>query len=490
MKRTSLTLLLSLFTLLSHAVETVFTDVDVSHAVSSGVEGLNITFRLSVTDVPAGGGKLQVYAFLFDSADKFVKATDYNDKYRNGDGYITASQPFVMIGGVDAAQYEGAVFIPYAAMDLPSGSNSLKVGLWAFNPSTGKYVDSPSTPFGFSLQVPEKQRTDPYGVVNRTWLEHGVTVNGVKGMKVHCDATFHNARNRECEMCVWIRDADGKYLTFKDDTSGTVRYLTADFTPEYDHSTFSDMWLFIPSDRMMLHPGTHDYSVVATFDTKQNLRLAESHLVGFSGTTSESAPYGGNPNIDPENMKRLDEFFAKNDSKPLLVPGSSQPRSQSNPLGLDMEFHHNPNPFGLNMEFQERPGGSISTASLPRLKPGTYKAKYYVDHFEDFYPADFSLEVSADGNVRAYVIFGGDAKRKHLLYSMKIKMDKIVPFESLPKIPHKGVAYHSAISKEGVLLYFDDGEHRNVYFNDKLKYLQEDETDDDGFVLIKFIIEE
>ena len=98
--------------------------------------------------------------------------------------------------------------------------------------------------------------------VLNTWLEHGVTQNGVQGIKVHCQVYLADYKDQEVKVVAYFYKAKGEMLP---DMNG--KYRTANgkvatskkLKPKSDEGVSSDVELFIPIDELHLKSGTHTY---------------------------------------------------------------------------------------------------------------------------------------------------------------------------------------------------------------------------------------
>ena len=99
-------------------------------------------------------------------------------------------------------------------------------------------------------------------ILENTWLEHGVTQNGVQGIKVHCQVYLADYKDQEVKVVAYFYKAKGEMLP---DLNG--KYRTANgkvatskkLKPKSDEGVSSDVELFIPIDELHLKSGTHTY---------------------------------------------------------------------------------------------------------------------------------------------------------------------------------------------------------------------------------------
>lgn len=132
--------------------------------------------------------------------------------------------------------------------------------------------------------------------IEKTWLEHGVMVNGVQGMKIHAKFQVSNLRGVPCQMTVFFYDS--QYKPWKGLDS---RYCCAngyvstreDFRPGYDNTTYNDYTAFIPYSQMNLPPGKNSYHCIVYLWSQRNgqfVQLAQGSYMDFDGTGGGNAP--------------------------------------------------------------------------------------------------------------------------------------------------------------------------------------------------------
>lgn len=145
--------------------------------------------------------------------------------------------------------------------------------------------------------------------VKKTWIDHGVTRDGVEGMVVHTEFSIIGQKGKESKIVIFIKDENGNYVKDKNgrycSTSGDICFSER-FTPSYDNSNFSDYDIFVPYDELHLAAGKHYYTAIAYINDMEKY-IAYGSPVGFTGTGSSSpsnaAPQnnyasGGNNNSD------------------------------------------------------------------------------------------------------------------------------------------------------------------------------------------------
>lgn len=151
-------------------------------------------------------------------------------------------------------------------------------------------------------------------VINNKWLEHDVTKNGVKGMKIHVDFNAKNMKSKKGKVIVYfeypkgtgIKDLNGKYRT----KNGEV-CVSEEFTPRYDNSHYNDFDLFIPSDEIHMKKGKFTYYCdVRILDLSSGKFLNGETYLSFTGTShgdNASNLYANNSSRNNKSGRRWRE---------------------------------------------------------------------------------------------------------------------------------------------------------------------------------------
>lgn len=133
-------------------------------------------------------------------------------------------------------------------------------------------------------------------VINNKWLEHNVTEDGVKGMKIHVDFNIKGMKGKKGKVLVYfeypkgtgIKDLNGRYCT----TGGKV-CTSSTFTPGYDNSHYRDFEVFIPIDEIHMKKGKFTYYCdIRIQDLTSRKFLNGKTYLSFTGTSQ--GDNGGN----------------------------------------------------------------------------------------------------------------------------------------------------------------------------------------------------
>jgi len=106
---------------------------------------------------------------------------------------------------------------------------------------------------------------DPEAIYEGARIVHNVTVNGVKGMRVHAKFRVKYGQDVACMLIAYFYfdDADNTPLKTSDADyrakDGTVS-AHANFTPAYDPAVYNDLQIFMPYDALNMQSGD-DYDL-------------------------------------------------------------------------------------------------------------------------------------------------------------------------------------------------------------------------------------
>jgi hypothetical protein len=152
---------------------------------------------------------------------------------------------------------------------------------------------------GFLLASPPTPTTAPtvstpavsapavyWGRIDRTWANFDVWRGGYKGVLVHVTFRTNGLFNTPCKAIAYfaysggtlVEDFNGVYTS----SNGQVT-SSADFTPSYENSTYSDLQIFLPYDE--LHLGAGNYTLqfhVQLYSTLHQQHFAVSEVVPFT----------------------------------------------------------------------------------------------------------------------------------------------------------------------------------------------------------------
>jgi len=118
-------------------------------------------------------------------------------------------------------------------------------------------------------------------------VEHNVTKDGLKGMKIKVSFTVYNLLSQKCMLAAYFYTSDGEALLDRNNKYTTVGgkvSASASFTPSYQASKFTRHEIFIPYDELELGSGEHSLKFkVSVWDPNQN-HLIQSGSYYFTYT--------------------------------------------------------------------------------------------------------------------------------------------------------------------------------------------------------------
>lgn len=132
-------------------------------------------------------------------------------------------------------------------------------------------------------------------IINKKWLEHDVTKNGIKGMKIHVDFNAKNMKGKQGKVIVYfeypkgtgLKDTNGSYCT----KLGLV-CVSEKFTPSYENSHYSDFSLFMPIDEIHMKKGKLTYYCdIRILDISSGKFLNGNTYLSFTGTSQGDNAY-------------------------------------------------------------------------------------------------------------------------------------------------------------------------------------------------------
>ena len=173
--------------------------------------------------------------------------------------------------------------------------------------------------------------------VEKIWLEHGVTQNGISGMKVHLKFNVQGMKGGSGRVIAYfdspqgtgVKDTNGKYRT----SDGNV-CANSEFSPNYENAIYNDFPIFMPIDEIHLKPGKHTYYCRAFIQNLQSGSfLANSEFVSFDGTGTNNQP-ANNANAVAKKFPDKQKMYFSNNQQTQLVSASFYYDNQNEPVCL------------------------------------------------------------------------------------------------------------------------------------------------------------
>lgn len=138
--------------------------------------------------------------------------------------------------------------------------------------------------------------------IRKVWLEHNVTINNKKAMKVHCEFDVQGMNGKTGSMLIWIKGPSGKWHHVNSQYKSTtgIPYFKWDYKPNYDNAYYEDYWYAPYVADLNILSGKNDYKVVVTITDEHQHHIAQSDEITFTGTGSG----GSNNNNSNQNQQR------------------------------------------------------------------------------------------------------------------------------------------------------------------------------------------
>jgi len=157
---------------------------------------------------------------------------------------------------------------------------------------------------GIILSITSISSAQIVGTIEKVWVEYGVKVKGVPGIRIHTKFSLKNALNADCAILANIQRADGGSFAFdrKSDpgpgfrgttTIGTSynTYATKDgkavlmskpFTSPYDRADYADTTLFFPDWAFQLRGDNTNKMKLLVIISSGGKEFVRSAIIEFS----------------------------------------------------------------------------------------------------------------------------------------------------------------------------------------------------------------
>lgn len=199
---------------------------------------------------------------------------------------------------------------------------------------------------------------EPNAVLEKIWVDYGVTRNNQKGMTIHISFKIFEMKDANCNLVIYfqdrtgtsLRDYNSKYFS----SDGKVA-LSERLKPGFDVTVYEDLQLFMPYDEFDLLDGSYDLQMdvrlvydngtiiknLTTYPFKYNqgaANITESSTaakptgtlnkvwVDYNVTENNLAGMRIHVNFSVSNMKGLDSYLAlffEKDGKRLISNDAS-----------------------------------------------------------------------------------------------------------------------------------------------------------------------
>ena len=242
-------------------------DITVEHnVVQDDKKGMKILVDFSLQNMRGTAGACAIY-FCYDNGDKVMGVTE---EYRVSNGQASIWEK--INPRYDATIYtDFEMFIPYSELDVPGGRQNLKFRCRLWEKSTGAYESltvTDFTPFvldngvGYAASGNEqKDDSQVTGKFDRVTVEHNVTQDGEKGMKLLLDFSVQHMKGKKGRCIAYFSYKDGGKVPDKNKSYYTTdgqASVGRDINPGYEDAYYTDYELFIPYSELEVSVGNHN----------------------------------------------------------------------------------------------------------------------------------------------------------------------------------------------------------------------------------------
>lgn len=139
------------------------------------------------------------------------------------------------------------------------------------------------------LPVPPSQLPQPpFGTIKSVWVDYNAYENGIKGMRIHVTFNISHRSNITCSAVAYFWFASGEKLY---DINGLYTAadgqvsVSQDFMPGFEHTTYSDLTLFMPITELYSGRGMYNLMFqVQLYDPLTHQHFATSEFLHFTLT--------------------------------------------------------------------------------------------------------------------------------------------------------------------------------------------------------------
>lgn len=152
--------------------------------------------------------------------------------------------------------------------------------------------------------------------ITKVWIDHGVTENGEKGMKIFLNLSVSYLKGEKITCYALFKDKNGSFLKDINGKYAMNGYVCfhSNHTPNYTHTSFTNISIFCPYSELHLHNGKSDYKCIIRVKAKGEYILEDSSLTfsGTGNTPQKPQEQNHNPNYDPSKWKQYSKVYLDN----------------------------------------------------------------------------------------------------------------------------------------------------------------------------------
>lgn len=135
----------------------------------------------------------------------------------------------------------------------------------------------------------------PSAKINKAWIEHDVTHNNKKAMKIHCNYNVYDHLGKSGALKYDIKDENGKILNIGAESCSKDNMVVNPYTSPYRNTIFEDKWTIIYIKDIPIKPGQHKYYVTVSVKDFNGNTLCISDPIPFIGTGPTNSTPSNNP---------------------------------------------------------------------------------------------------------------------------------------------------------------------------------------------------
>jgi len=236
-----------------------FKQVWVDHNImESGIKGMRIHVKFTAYGMRNLNSYLAIYFmdsdgdYLKDKNGKFASASDDVAVYRE----ITPAY--------DPAEFNDlTVFMPYAELELPSGTYELTMDIKLIYKQGGLIQELTKEDFRYNSAGTTQVR--PTSAVtakaNRIWVDYNVTEGGKRGMRIHVNFEVTGLKGVPSKLVARVQKENGTYVM-----NGNRGYSNEDgqlevffeMNPGFATTVYKDADIFLPYSEITVSSGKYD----------------------------------------------------------------------------------------------------------------------------------------------------------------------------------------------------------------------------------------
>lgn len=241
-----------------------FKQVWVDHNFTeAGVKGMRIHVKFTAYGMRNLNSYLAIY--FLDSDGNYLK--DKNGKFASASDTVAAYREITP--AYDPAEYNDlTVFMPYAELDLPSGTYDLTMDIQLIYKAGGLIQALTKEDFRYNSAGTTQNQVRPSGAVtatlNRIWVDYNVTEGGKRGMRIHVNFEVTGLKGVESKLVARVLRANNNVLMNNNRGYSNSRgelEVFFEMNPGFATTVYKDADIFLPYGEINVSSGKHDLKI-------------------------------------------------------------------------------------------------------------------------------------------------------------------------------------------------------------------------------------